>query len=209
MADISPGQFPQDPSIASVKFRSVTPIIRSETTAGKVRRVAQGHTYFTFEITYPPLTPVDLGEVTGFLAATMHGQYSFEIVLPRLSSSKAPFGSVANANIRCAGSVVSGQKYVRLTNCGSQRTVLYAGDFFKFNTSTHSKVYMVTTDCVSDTSGNANVQIGGSVLANVVNNTTLITTNVPFTVVLEEPEQAFDSGYGGITTMTINMRETW
>ena len=206
MADISPGQFPQTPSFQSVNFKINTPVITSETNAGKLRRVAQGHSYYTFEVKYPSVTASQLGEVNGFCATALGPMYSFEIVLPELSTSKA--SNTSANNVATTGTVTVGQRWVNLTGTGVNNTlILKAGDFFRFNT--HSKMYMVTQDVTTSGSGTANVQFSGAAVSSVTSGTRIWTNGVPFTMVLDSPEQTFESTYGGISTLSLAMREVW
>lgn len=205
MADISPGQYPTTPSFNAINFKINTPAIVSETNSGKVRRVGYGHSFYSFDVKYPNLTASQLGEVTGFCATAMGQMFSFEIVLPELSVSKAPNTSANNVQISSTVSV--GQKYVNLTGLPNNTTVLLAGDFFRFNN--HSKVYMVTQNLTSSGSGTGNLQFSGSCVTSVSSGTRIWTNGVPFTVILASPEQAFDATYGGISTLNLSMREIW
>lgn len=207
MADISPGQYPTSPSFQSVNFKINTPTITSETTSGKMRRVAQGHSYYSFEVKYPNINQSDLGRVTGFLSQALGQMYSFEIVLPKVSTPVAPDHASANNVATISSTINAGQKYALLSNCGANKAVLYAGDVFRFKN--HSKVYMCTTDCTSDGSGVANLIFSGACVSSVPSGTKLWTSNVPFTVILSTPEQDFDMGIGGISTLSIGMREVW
>jgi len=206
MADISPGQFPTTPSFQAVNFKINTPTITTETNSGKVRRVGYGHSYYTFEAKYPSLTASQLGEVTGFIATAMGPLFSFEVIIPELSYSKA---SITTANNKSTtGTVAVGQRWANLTGVGvNNTTILKAGDFIRFNN--HSKVYMVTQDVVTSGSGTANVQFSGSAVSSVPSGTAIWTNGVPFTVILEGPEQQFESSYGGISTLSLSMREVW
>jgi hypothetical protein len=205
MADISPGQFPTTPSAQAINFKINTPGITSETNSGKVRRVGYGHSYYTFELKYPSLTASQLGEITGFVATAQGTLFSFEIVLPKLSVSKA--SNTSANNTATSATITAGQKYVTLTGLPTSTTVLKAGDFFRFNT--HSKMYMVTQDLTSSGAGTANLQFSGSAVTSVASGTRIWTNGVPFTVILTDPEQAFDASYGGISTLSLGMREIW
>jgi hypothetical protein len=206
MADISPGQYPTTPSLQAVNFKINTPTISTITNSGKVRRVGYGHSYYTFDVKYPSITASQLGEVTGFLATALGPLFSFEIVLPELSYSKS--GITSANNVATTGSVLVGQRWVNLTGVGvNNTTILKAGDFFRFNN--HSKVYMVTQDVTTNSSGNANVQFSGSAVSSLDAGTRIWTNGVPFTVIATEPEQAFDTSYGGISTLSVAMREVW
>lgn len=204
MADIGPGQFPTTPSFNAINFKINTPVIVSETNSGKVRRAGYGHSFYSFDVKYPNLTASQLGEVTGFCATAMGQMFSFEIVLPELSVSKA--SNTSANNIATSSTVSVGQRYVNLTGLPSNTTVLKAGDFFRFNN--HSKVYMVTQDCTSSGT-TANLQFSGAAVSSVTSGTRIWTNGVPFTVILANPEQAFDASYGGISTLSLSMREIW
>lgn len=206
MADISPGQFPTTPSFQAVNFKINTPTITSETNSGKIRRVGYGHSYYSIEAKYPSLTASQLGEVTGFVATAMGSLFSFEIVIPELSTSKA--SNTSANNVATTGTVAVGQRWVNLTGVGvNNTTILKAGDFFRFNT--HSKVYMVTQDVTTSGSGTANVQFSGAAVSSVTSGTRIWTNGVPFTMILDSPEQQFESSYGGISSLSLSMREVW
>jgi hypothetical protein len=206
MADISPGQFPTTPSFQAVNFKINTPTITSETNSGKIRRVGYGHSYYTMEAKYPSLTASQLGEVTGFVATAMGSLFSFEIVIPELSYTKASNTSANNA--ATSANIAVGQRWANLASVGVNNTIiLKAGDFLKFKN--HSKVYMVTQDVTTSGSGTANVQFSGSAVSSIPSGTQIITNSVPFTMILDSPEQQFESSYGGISSLSLSMREVW
>ena len=207
MADISPGQFPTNPSFESVNFRIVTPTIVSETNSGKLRRVGYGHSYYTFDVKYPYLTYNQAGTVNSFVATAQGPLFSFEIVLPEVSYSDAPDAVTANATITTSGNLTYGAKTMTVSNCGANKTVMQPGDYFKF--ANHSKVYMCTTTVTSNGSGVANVTFSGSLVTNVPSGTRMTITAVPFTVVLAEQTQEYMVSTRGITNLTLSMREVW
>lgn len=207
MADIGPGQFPTTPSFVSVNFKLNTPTITSETNSGKVRRVGYGHSYYTFDVKYPSITNSQLGEVMGFVATAQGSLFSFEIVLPEISTSKAADSTYANSTATLSSTASFGQKYALLSNCGANNDILKAGDFIRFDN--HSKVYMVTQDVSSDGAGTANLRFSGSLVTSVPSGTKLWCNGVPFTVILTGPEQSFDMGFGGISSLSLSMREIW
>jgi hypothetical protein len=207
MADISPGQFPSSPSFQAVAFTINTPTITSVTNAGKMRRVGQGHSYYSFDVRYSSITAQDQGKVMGFVATAQGPVFSFEIVLPEISTSKATDATTANATITSSANITYGQKYVTVSNCGNNKQILRAGDYFRF--ANHSKVYMATADVTSNGSGAANILFSGSAVTSVTSGTRLQIQDVPFTVVLAEDAQSYDVGYGGISSLSLSMREVW
>ena len=212
MADLAT-QFPASPSFQAVNFKLNTPSQVTETNSGKVRRTGYGVSYYSFDVVYPQLTPVDAGTVTGFVAQTFGPQFSFEIVLPEISYTKstnppATVPAVAAADTGIGATNQIGAKVVKLTNCGANKRVLAAGDFFKF--SNHNKVYMCVSPCDSNSSGAATLYFSGSLVSAITQSTTTLTlTAVPFTVVLSEGLQEWDVGIGGMTSMKLQMREVW
>lgn len=207
MADISPGQFPTTPSFTSVNFRIITPTITTETSAGKLRRVGFGHSFYTFDVKYQNLTYNLAGIVQGFVALAQGPLLSFEIVLPEISYSDAAAATTANSTITSSATITAGQKWVNVNNCGANATVLLAGDYFRF--ANHSKVYMTTTDVVANSGGAANIVFSGSAVSSVPSGTRLHIQAVPFTVVLADSQQEYEVGQRGITTLGLSMREVW
>lgn len=207
MADISPGQFPANPSFEAVNFRILTPTITSETSAGKVRRVGFGHSFYTFDVRYRYLTYRDAGTVMAFVALAQGPLFSFEIVLPEISYSDAADSVAANSTITTSGNITSGAKTMTVANCGANKSVMHAGDYFKF--ANHSKVYMATQDVTSNGSGVATVTFSGGLVTNVPSGTRMTITAVPFTVILAESTQEYEVSQRGITTLALSMREVW
>lgn len=204
MADLGSEQYPTSPSFTSVGFKINTPVISSETFSGKSRRVGYGHSFYTWQVKYPPMLPADAGVVIGFGARAFGSLYSFEIILPEISYSKATNQATAATT---TGATPAGSISVNLTGCGNTKVVLRAGDFFKFNN--HSKVYMCAVHCISNSGGTATLYFSGASVASVPTATALTITAVPFTAILIDGLQEFDVGAGGMTTLTANMKEVW
>jgi hypothetical protein len=204
MADLAT-QYPSSPSFESINFKTVTPTQVTGTMSGKVRRIGMGVSYYTWEVKYPNLSRIEAGTVKGYLAQALGPQFSFEIVLPKLSTSAL---AVQTSSVpRTSATAAIGSINVTLTNCGANANVLAAGDFFKF--ANHTKVYMCVAPCIANGSGNATLFFSGPLVSAVPSSTNLTITNVPFTAILSAPEQEFDIGYGGISSMSVSMRETF
>ena len=207
MADIATS-FPTSPSFQAVNFKVNTPSQTSETFSGKFRRVGFGVSYYSFEVQYPQLTPIEGGTVTGFVAQAFGPQLSFSIVLPEVSYSKLTSLQTTNTiYTNTAGPVLAGNKSISIRNAGANQYILAAGDFFKF--SNHSKVYMCVSPCQADGSGNATLYFSGGLVADVPNGTALTITAVPFTCALDNDLQEWTVGFGGMTSMSLSMREVW
>jgi len=204
MADIA-SQYPTSPEFNTVGFQVNTPTIATETFSGKTRRVGFGHQFYSWQAKYSTLTDAQAGIVEGFLAQTYGSLLSFEIILPRISYSKS---TNPPSTVPATTSTYSiGAKSVVVDNCGANKDVLYVGDYFKF--AGHSKVYQAVATATSNGSGEATIFFAGSLVANVGNNENVIVTAVPFTAIMENPQQKFDVGIGGLTSISVDMRETW
>lgn len=204
MADLA-FQYPSSPSFESINFKTNTPTQITNTMTGKLRRVGMGVSFYSWEVKYPSLSRLDAGTVKGYLAQCFGPQFSFEIVLPRLSYS-ALTNQTASVP-RTSAAVSIGAISVTLTNCGANASVLAAGDYFKFNN--HTKVYQCVSPCTANGSGVATLYFSGPLVSSVPLNTNLIITAVPFTAILAGEEQEYEAGYGGITTLSVAMREIW
>lgn len=203
MADLAT-QYPSTPSFASVNFKTNTPTQLTNTMTGKIRRVGMGVSYYSWEVKYPNLTRLEAGSVKGYLAQALGPQFSFEIVLPTLSYSAL---TNQTANVPRSAAAAIGSTSTTLTNCGANAQVLASGDYFKF--ANHTKVYQCVAPCTANGSGVATLYFSCPLVTAVPLNTNLTITAVPFTAILAEEAQEFEAGYGGITTMTVSMREVW
>jgi hypothetical protein len=204
MADLFT-QFPTDPVGSAVNFKINTPTQLTETMSGKIRRIGMGVSYYSWEMSYTNLTPLQAGSITGYLGQALGPQFSFEIILPRVSQSKAP-NQTPNTPVTLAGASI-GANNVGLTGLGANRNVLAAGDFFRFNN--HTKVYMCVAPCVSNSSGNATLFFSCPLVQAVPGGTNVTINNVPFTAILEEEAQEWEIGFGGITNLSLAMREVY
>jgi hypothetical protein len=204
MADLAT-PFPASPSYQSVNFKINTPTQTTESFTGKVRRTGLGVSFYSWEIKYGNLTPQQYGTVAGFVARTLGQQYSFEIILPKISYTKAANQTTFVPTLSAAASV--GATSVSLTGCGAGKNVLAAGDFFKFTG--QPKVYMAVDNCVSNGSGVATLYFSCPLQTAIASGTSIVIDAVPFTAILAEDMQQFDVGIGGITSVSLQMREVW
>jgi hypothetical protein len=202
MADIVT-LYPQDPSFNSISFRTNTPTLTTETFSGKSRRTGYGTSFYSWQVKYPTLTPVESSIVLGYLSQTYGPAFSFEVILPEISytNSTNPINSGA-----ITGSATKGAKTITVTNCGAGKTLI-GGDYIKF--ANHSKVYQVVGTATADSGGAMTLYFSGSLVADVPNATSLEFNDVKFTAILDSDVQQYDIGVGGFTSLSVNMRETW
>ena len=204
------GTYPSTPSFNAVNFRLNSPGKISESFSGKIRRVSAGTQYYSFGVQYPNMTARDFGPVAAFIAQQYGSYDSFQIVLPEISYPKGQnYSFIGTPQVASASALPAGTSTIPTNGySGANKTeVLRAGDFIKF--ANHSKVYMVTATVNTNSSLEATVTINPGLVTSVPIGTLLVTTAVPFTVVLEEFQQEYSVGIGGITNMTLSMRETF
>lgn len=204
MSDLAT-QYPTSPSFESINFTTNTPTQITNTMSGKLRRVGLGVSFYSWEVKYSQLTRLEAGTVKGYLAQALGPQFSFEILLPKLSYS-ALTNQTASVP-RSSSTAAIGSTSVALTNCGANAAVLAAGDYFCF--ANHTKVYQCVSPCTANSSGVATLYFSGPLVKAVPTGTNLIITAVPFTAVLATEVQEYETGIGGMTTMSVSMREVW
>lgn len=211
MSETSIATFPSTPSFESVNFAIETPMLKTQTNSGKLTRVAMGHQFYTFTVKYPNITKRELGAVTGFISLALGGYSAFQIVLPEISYSHSAVPTDAGHVFTVSASTSSGSIQLGYAVSGAATTAnqefLAAGDFVKF--SNHSKVYMVALTNSTNGSSAGILTIGGALVADVPVGTTFIRNAVPFTCVLAGEVQEFDTGAGGISSLSLDMREVW
>jgi len=195
------GTYPSSPAFNTVNFKINTPVIKTTTLSGKSRRVAQGHSFYTFEAKYNNISKYDAGPVVGFISQQYGSLETFQIVLPEISYSKV--GNQTTGSVTTTATVAAGVDHVSVTGVTSGKNLLRAGDFFKF--ANHSKVYMCS---VTWTTGQP-LYFSGSLVTAVPSGTALVIDAVPFTVILDSELQEVDVGIGGITQLNVSLRETW
>ena len=128
-------------------------------------------------------------------------------MLPRISYNKAADYAQAVGNAKVKTAAAKGVYQVVLKALGANKTVIKAGDFFKFNG--HSKVYMCTDDVVSSAGGEATIFFSGKLVVNVAVDEVLTINAVPFTVILDQDADEFTVANGGMTNIEVSFREVW
>lgn len=204
MADLA-GFFPNTPGFSAIDFTVNAPTLTSETNSGKTRRVGYGHQFYSWKLSYPPLSQSQLAPTAGFLAQTYGPLLSFEIVLPEISYTS--LAGQTTQTIQTSQTRAVGEKDVTITGASGIENILAAGDFFKF--SGHSKVYQCVANCTSASDGTATLYFAGGLTTALASGETLTITQVPFTAVRENDAHQVTVGLGGLSQLQIDMRETW
>jgi hypothetical protein len=196
------GTYPTTPQPTSIKFNLETPVLKTTTFSGKTRRVAMGIQFYTFSIKYGMMTKETLGPIIGFIAKQYGSYDSFQIVLPKISYRKAT--DTTTTPTAAASAIGSTSLTVTAT---ASKTILKAGDFFKC--ANHSKVYMCNTDCTTSGGGTGTLSFTPGLVATVTASESITIDAVPFTVIINNDIQSFDAGFGGVSSMELDMREVW
>ncbi len=204
MADLA-GFFPNTPGFSAIDFTVNAPTLTSETNSGKTRRVGYGHQFYSWKLSYPPLSQSQLAPTAGFLAQTYGPLLSFEIVLPEISYTS--LAGQTTQTIQTSQTRAVGEKDVTITGASGIENILAAGDFVKF--SGHSKVYQCVANCTSASDGTATLYFAGGLTTALASGETLTITQVPFTAVRENDAHQVTVGLGGLSQLQIDMRETW
>lgn len=194
-------------SFQTIDFKINTPSLRTETLSGKSRRAIMGHQFYTFTVKYPSLTESQIRQLYAFLASQYGGYDEFDVVLPKISYRKATGSFVATPQVSVAASAGSTAVQFSSGISDANKTILKAGDVFKF--SGHSKVYMATQDITTNGFGDGTLVFSGALVAAVDITNTIIYDAVPFRVINTADVQELSMGYGGISQLSIDLRETW
>lgn len=194
-------------SFTAVDFQVVTPAVTTESFSGRVRRIAQGHQYYTFGVELPPMTSYQFGPVAAFIAKQFGQVDSWTIQLPEISYNTGSNAAFAGTPVAQAAVSVGAKTMTVSGMTPSKAQILRAGDFFKF--ANHSKVYMAVDDLNSDASGQGTLNFSGGLIYAVPINTGLTLDAVPFTVILDGDVQEYSVGLGGMTSFSFKCREVW
>lgn len=201
------GTFPSTPKPSQIKFDIQTPVLKTTTLSGKTRRVAMGTQYYTFTARWNSMTKEQFNPIQAFIAKQYGGYDSFQIVLPEVSYRKATDTITTTPTaVTTASYYLAGSTTMKVST-DINKTVLKAGDFFKFDG--HSKVYMANDDLLSTSSGTGVLNFTPGLVVDVAANEQLTIDAVPFTVILSNDAQSFNHGIGGIATFDLEFREVW
>jgi hypothetical protein len=174
------GTFPTTPVPAKFDITSRQRSFISFSHTFKRRARSLGGHRWEFKLEYNYRERAEIQPLLAFLVA-QRGQFeTFQIVAP---TNLKTLGVAVTA-----GEVVGGGQTGRTVVTGSWPTneteVIKAGDFIKFNT--HSKVYMVTQDVISDAIGSANVQIEPALFESPNSGDLMIVSGVEFTMAMQD-----------------------
>ena len=197
------GAFPTSKKPSVFNFSSNRPNSTAYTLSGK-RSVKQfAAQYFTFSVQMPPMNQSDFMEFYSFLVKQKGSfdTFTFQYPLENQGVDKGQTDIAVNGSASAGATQVPMDGFSTSTN-----DVLKAGDLIKF--ANHNKIYMITDDENSNSSGEvAAVDIEPPLQAAVVNNEAVTVNQPSFTVALVQDDVLYSTDAAGFFTLSFDVRE--
>jgi len=216
--------YDEGPGFASVQFSSNQPVAFSRTNSGRVTtRTIAGHNW-RINISYNPMTREEFEPVYAFLQERRGRLKPFEIVLPQYDSPRTAITVTSGTKLTVDGAITAGATNFIVDNHSHASTgSLKVGDMFNFEdsaNSNHKKVYQVTRilNRADYLTGNQPPAADGSshhriyyvtppVEKSVADNSTLLTTNPVFRVVLTSDIMQYKLQTNNLYQFSLNLEE--
>ena len=201
------GNFPSSPGFTSANFRQNTLTKTTQTQSGRSIRITNSTTLWRATLAFPPMTQAEFRPVQAFIALAQGPLNEFDIVIPTVSQSQAALAGslVASVDGDSASANVAGDTTININTNLASSNALKAGDVVRFQN--HTKVYMVTADVNTDSSGNAIMNIQPALVESVSNAETITTNNVPFRMHLVNDLQEFTYNTNQLVNYEIDVDE--
>jgi hypothetical protein len=199
------GNFPSSPGFSAAGFKMNAPTKKTVTTSGRMTRLQTATTLWTGTLVFPPMTLLEFRPIQAFIALTQGSLHEFDVVIQNVSLSTSANRDSVNATVDGAHSV--GDTTIQIDTNINSDNVLKAGDVVRF--ANHTKVYMVTTDCNTDGSGNATMNIQPALLETLTNNEGITTNNTPFRMILANDTQEFGYQTNSLVSYELDVREVF
>jgi hypothetical protein len=196
------GAFPTTKKPRVFNFTSNRPNNTTYTLSGK-RSVKQfAAQYFSFSVQMPPMKQSDFQQFYAFLVKQKGSfeDFTFEYPLDNLGADKGETDILANGVQAIGDSTIAMDGFSVSTD-----DVLKGGDLIKF--SGHNKVYMVTGDANSNSSGQATVSIEPPLQAALADNEAVTVNKPSFTVALVQDDVLYSTDAAGFFTLSFDVRE--
>lgn len=195
------GTFPTSILPNSLSLQDNRPSLINQSVSGKRVTRKYGSQYFTLEVSLPPLQKSDAMTVFSFLKQQENAFDKFDYQYPIINTGV----NRTQTDIKADGAHSVGDSTIALKNFDtSTSNVLKAGDVIKF--SGHDKVYMVTADLTSDSSGDATVSISPAIISTLANNEAVTVDQPNFKVYLDS-DILFTTNSSGLFAISFSLRE--
>ena len=194
------GTFPSSPAFSSLDITSIQPTMVSRTISGRRQARQIAGQYFGMRASFPPMTREQFAPIHAFVMK-QRGQYeTFTLVLPVLSTGLgSPAGTPLVKDASQTGRSVTTDGWT------NDIQIFKAGDFVKF--ANHDKVYTVTSDVESDSSGESTIDIEPALITSPADNSAVTHTNVPFLVSLASGVQEYATNTSGLFAYELDFAE--
>lgn len=201
------GTYPTTPSFSAVNFKVNSTTKETVSESGRRIRTSVAGTRFSATLKYPPIKVEDFMSVQAFIAKCQGPLNSFDLVMPTISHSRSGFlGTIeVDGNQSAGDSTITVTAYDTDSTVAESKTILKAGDVIRF--ASHTKVYMVTQDIVTDASGDATIDITPSLFEDIVTATQVQHLAVPFRVTLTNDLQEIKYSNNGFVAYEIDVLE--
>ena len=203
------GTFPSSPGFTTANFRQNTVTKTVQTQSGRTVRASNATTLWSGTLTFPTMSATEFRPVQAFVALAQGKLNEFDIVIPVVSQSISTNRAAVDGNLTVetdsAGNHSVGDTTIKVQSPINSGSVLKAGDVIRF--ANHTKVYMVTTDCNSESNGEAIVNIQPGLVETVSNSEAITTNNVPFRMILDNDVQEYSYTTEQYTNYEIDVRE--
>lgn len=188
--------YPTTPKPSSIKITNETSTFVSVTQNHRRQVRTTGAQSWHFELTYPPMNRVNFAPLWAFVISQKGKFGSFTFVPPIYGTTSGTATGTLRVNL-IAGYAVG----LSTIACDGLTGTLKAGDFIKFNG--HDKVYMITADATTSLS------IEPALITALTNDEVITYTSVPFTVALDDKEQAMTADNRGFTKYKVKLTEAY
>lgn len=202
--------FPTSPGFRALNFRQLNETKKTQTQSGRTIRHGNATTRWAATLAYPPMTTAEIRPIKAFIAQLQGGLNDFDIILPDVST---PQGDISLDLFDMASSASAGATSVSVRFADSslddstEQTRIYhkPGDLIRF--SGHTKVYMVTENVTTDSTGGATINFTPALTSAVTVNETVVSTDVPIRVAMVNDVQEYQHALDGTVSLEIDVEE--
>lgn len=194
--------YPQDPQFKSVKPSLMFKNNVSESYNGYQQAAECDGMGIEFACGYNKLSYQEALKIRGFLIGLRGKAKTCDLVLPIESHTYAdPVGSTIQASALTS----AGAKSVSFKNGLPNKTLRYAGEFIQI--AGHDKAYVLTSDLVTDATGNGAATFEPALYSQVLENEQIIIDEVVFKVIADSDVVKWSLEPGRLYSFSVKFKE--